>query len=909
MHYQCDDLIIDTHNKLLTGKVAVNITNNGSTAIDTLTILHWANAYNQNKSHLAVEMLQDQNASLHFAYYEESGQTFIQFQSSELLPKDRLLDEEQKLFINLKPGADTILIYTLAYQLPETRFNGYGFNDASIQLSHWLPRIAKIDSSNIITYNSRNREAWFYPATYDLTLTFNDTASLVSNLQVSRTNQFGNRYNLTTETPEDDALIILLKHGSTLPVEEPGKEINIHFTGDYPAFNTLTSWGNITAFLNKELGWEPDDTMHIVALEQKKGLQSAGNCLLVEKTEKQDDLEGEIIDEIVQVYAREVLGVNPAAHPFMVAGLGNYYKHLYFNRYYPNKMLLGPFSKTFVARFFDVDHYPISYQNRMLYLYMVRQGLDQPLSDPASEFPRFNREAVINGKSSLWYSYMRSYVGEKNFLRGMRRWAEIGDGTPESLIAALRYYHNRDLSWLLNDVYTTAKKLDYKLVKTENCTSVYTATVKNKGSISTPYSITGYKDGKPVLTEWFDGHEGKKTVQIHLEDYDEVRLDAAEAMPEYRQKNNAVRTSGIFKNMKPLKLQFYTSFENPDRTQIFWLPSVKYNAYDQLLLGASFYNTNLFRKPFEYRIAPDYSTGTGKLTGLGSFRFNFTPDAGPFHLISFGLYGRYYHYAPDLAYTRLSPTLTLNFRKPYPRSEWIQSLRLRAVGVDRETPVSEPGAEDPPIEGPANYQIVDLRYRAEKGSLLTPFILNFDAQFAEDFVKFSVDIKQRWRFSKHHILTARFFSGILGETKNNSVDPFFQFGVSGTRDYLFDYYFIGRSDQDGIWSQQLFVTDGGFKGQTNRFTNGLTAVNLNVPFFRFIGAFGDVAFLYKSNGRDIYYDYGLYLEFIPDFIEIYFPFQINDNFVLDQPEYYRQIRFVLNLELDAIVNRVRRGWY
>jgi hypothetical protein len=145
---------------------------------------------------------------------------------------------------------------------------------------------------------------------------------------------------------------------------------------------------------------------------------------------------------------------------------------------------------------------------------------------------------------------------------------------------------------------------------------------------------------------------------------------------------------------------------------------------------------------------------------------------------------------------------------------------------------------------------------------------------------------------------------------NMDVDPFFQFGASGTKDYLFDYYFIGRSDQTGIWSQQMFVTDGGFKSQTNAFNNGIIALNLNAPLFRFVGLYGDVALGYESEAAtDLYFDYGMYLEFIPDFIEIYFPFNVNGDAIISQPEYYKQIRFVLNLELDAIINRARRGWY
>ena len=685
-------------------------------------------------------------------------------------------------------------------------------------------------------------------------------------------------------------------------------QIILHFGTDFPAFNQVSSWENVSTFLYQELGWTAPPELHI-AFFGKGQLHSSGRLILLNPKFKQDEVEANLVEEIVDVLAREQLGINPAQHPWMVQGLANYYKHLYYERYYPNKKLLGPFSTTFAAKFFDLDHYPIKYQNRMLFLYMARQGLDQPLADDVNIYSRANREAVIKGKSSLIYAYARSYVGDKNFKRAMHRWLENPSttGEPEDWIGHLNYYHNQDTDWLLGDLYSTSKPLDYSLKRTENCTYVYTATVKNKGKLNVPYAITGLKDTNQVLTQWFDGHEGKKTVQIHLEDYSTVKLDVEEAMPEIRQKNNTVKTSGLFRHSKPLRLQFYTSFDNPDRTQIFWLPSVKYNAYDQFLLGAQFYNSNLFKKPFEYRISPEFSTGTGTLTGTASFKFNWIPTATPFHLISFGIYGRYYHYDKNLAYFRLSPTLTFHFRKSHPRSLWINTLRLRTVSVDKEIP-SNPDDITMQHSNP-NYQIFDVRFKAEKGSKLTPFIGMFDMQFAEEFSKISIDAKQRWRFSKYHLLTARFFAGIMHLNKGvNEIDELYQFGLSGTQDYLFDYYFLGRSDVSGIWSQQMFVTDGGFKSQTDVFDRGMIAANLNLPFFRFFGAFGDVGYAFGDNNT-LYWDYGIYLEFIPDFVEVYFPIQSSELNIISEPEYQQQIRFVLNLDFDAIVNRVRRGLY
>ena len=913
VHYSSDNIVLNYTEKTIEGNVSITLVNAGDSIIESIELVHWPFAYQQGKkTYLEEELLLDQNAKLHFAKPKKRGfaQLFCGPQSSEkAIFRIPVSAEVQKLDVNLPPGEQTTLTYLFNIQLPESSFNGYGFDYNSIRLSQWLPRLVPPGTPfHEITLNNRHREAYFVPATYNLLISYPGDVSLASNLkqEITQTDNIPLKTTLLSAlSPEYDALIVAQQNGIVMDVPNTAPAAILHLGQARPTFKTDESWNRIIAFLKKELNYQPAARYNLVFLEDKNGLQSAGACILLDKWQNQDDLEGELIEELVLVFAREQMGVNPATNPHLTIGLANYYKHLFFKQFYPNKMLLGPLAKTFVARFFDVDHYPISYQNRMLYLYMARQGLDQPLNDEAKDFSRFNREAVLKGKSALWYSYLRIYVGEKNFLRGMQRWSETSDGSPESLVNAMKYYHNQNLDWLLADLYTTTKKLDYKLVKTENCTSVYTATVRNKGNLAVPFSITGFKGDAPVLTEWKDGFTKKKTVQIHLEDYTSVEIDADGAMPETKQKNNEVRTSGIFRGTKPLKMQFYTSFENPDRTQIFWLPSLNYNAYDQFLLGAQFTNANLFKKPIEWKIAPVLSTGTGTLTGNASLRFNFVPYAGPAHLITFGMYGRYYHYAPDLAYTRFSPTLTFNMRKSHPRSEWINTLRLRGVNVDREAPNPETDG-DIDIEGPLDYRILDLRWRSEKGSILSPIIFNADAQLADDFGKLSIEYLQRWRLTRNHLLTARIFGGaIIGETP----DPYFLFGLSGTTDYLFDYAFIGRSDQTGIWSQQMFLTDGGFKSQTDAFARSILAANVNVPFYRFIGAFGDFAIANGGNTSYEYWDYGLYIEFIPDFLEIYFPFQNSQQMLITEPNYYKQIRFVLNIELDAVMNRVRRGWY
>ena len=96
---------------------------------------------------------------------------------------------------------------------------------------------------------------------------------------------------------------------------------------------------------------------------------------------------------------------------------------------------------------------------------------------------------------------------------------------------------------------------------------------------------------KKLLLNGFPGHTGKKTIQLYHEDFDKVVINHHRTSPEYSQKNNRIRTKGIFRKTEPVRLQFFNSFEHPEKTQVFWMPSFNYNNYDQLLLSLRFFNS------------------------------------------------------------------------------------------------------------------------------------------------------------------------------------------------------------------------------------------------------------------------------------------------------------------------------
>ncbi|MDZ7846400.1 MAG: hypothetical protein U5L96_06355 [Owenweeksia sp.] len=94
------------------------------------------------------------------------------------------------------------------------------------------------------------------------------------------------------------------------------------------------------------------------------------------------------------------------------------------------------------------------------------------------------------------------------------------------------------MSWFFDQWLPSAEINDYKLKDFDFCPTVATAKVKNKGRLAIPYSITGYKNNEPVLTEWFNGTDSSVTHQIHYENYDYLSINDHHRNAEWNQKDN-----------------------------------------------------------------------------------------------------------------------------------------------------------------------------------------------------------------------------------------------------------------------------------------------------------------------------------------------------------------------------------
>jgi hypothetical protein len=217
-----------------------------------------------------------------------------------------------------------------------------------------------------------------------------------------------------------------------------------------------------------------------------------------------------------------------------------------------------------------------------------------------------------------------------------------------------------------------------------------------------------------------------------------------------------------------------------------------------------------------------------------------------------------------------------------------------------------------PDESARIYNIWQATFTNENRRVLNPYSYKADLQFNEDFARITAEINYRFSYgkSKSGGFDVRVFGGFLS-TPNGRPDyaPNLRMaGTSGSRDYLYDGIFLGRSEYSGLWAQQMMVSDGGFYVPTvlGQVSDWMFAVNMraSVPHFSLVRAYFNIGFDQGINdgATETLWESGFILSIIDRKFEVYFPLlwsqNIQDGLDLNkQDKYGEKIRFTMRLDL------------
>ncbi len=910
---------IAADNRTVSVSQEISYTNRSEEPVNEIILLNWIAAYKNRGTDLYHRKIEDRSSDLHFAEVQELGK----LQSLEIsgfeMPSDLtgLLNSENIAVPLEKPlnQGETQKI-RLNYQLwlPVSKFTGYGTSANSIALKYFflVPDSFPEREPKLKTFHDAEETA---------------TSGIHWKISLQTAQNFTSTANLPQKSPflfegtlqQDPEILLSEKQFTSHSALVDGKTVRV----DFGYILNEEERRNLEFYLPLQLKFIQDRTgllpeQIFISEKFKRKEDFFGNddikfwkfrFPLFTPAENADldyfsIISKNVVEQSISTYKEE-------DHWFK-NGIKTYLEYQYLQKNYRNSRLMGmlPDTKIFgikplklfhASRLKLTDRYGIAYQ------YMMTQNLDQKIAENFTELSNFNEMAISNFETGMLLNFAAENMGTQNFDAFLRNYLELNSGQTidtGNFLDALAVASD-DQSAFLKSVIERKQRINFDVKRFRRDGTDLLVEVKKNANESIPFKITGSSVNGHSESNWFstDAGETQRFYSIPDENTAKLEINSGGMFPESNFRDNYLYTKGLFSNTKKIRFKLIKDIPNPEYNEIYINPRIDFNAYDNILIGLNFRNESLFDQKFAYSLTPYYSTGTGKITGSGGVSYSFLPPESFYRNLTLGVSGSYFHYDYGLSYSKFSGYANLNFRKP-PRSTVGRSLGLSYNYYVKDlTPqmIAENEYD--------RYNLWSLGYGFSDSRLIHEKYFTANVQGMEDFQKVSAEAFYRYEFAQNKKIAFRLFAGyFLNNKTRNSI---FDYGISRISNYSFSYGLLGQSATSGLLAQQFVLADSGFKSFIDSTVNQwITSFNVDSHVWKMFNVYADAG-LYKNKGLlpKFIWDSGVKVRVIPDFLEIYLPVYSTLGFEPSFKDYAKRIRYTLVLNLSAVVNTVRRGWY
>ena len=890
--------------------------NTSADSLSEIYLLDWANSFSDKTTPLGKRFSEDYLRRFYFAKPEERGHTTIHkltnSRSQDLVwerPKDKQDIIKVTLPTPLAPNASFEFKLTYTVKIPDEKFTRYGFyENGDLKLRYWYIR-PSVYTTEWKAYSHKNLDDQFVPKS-NITITIevaNDkvvTSSLNTSERVdgdkkivtlTGNNRIENKLYITSENTFDKII-----------TDYTSIETNID-DDDLPEEAKALAVDRILSYLDTELGSYPHEKILVTNEDYLANPVYGLNQLPDFINPFPDGFQYEIklLKTITNNYLENTLLLNPREEKWVHDGIHIKILMDYVDRYYPKMKLLGSLSDFFGIRWFHAAELEFNDQYPYLFMNMARMNLDQALTTPTDSLVKFNQNIANAYKSGTGFEYLEDYLGTEEVKITMKEFYQnfkLKEVSSTDFMTLLQKNSSKDLSWYFDDYVGTNKKIDFRIKRVKKTKDSLTVTIKNKRNAKMPVSLYGIKDGRVITKDWVEPFLGTQTVTIPRDSSERVALNYEGKIPEFNQRDNYKSVSKL--TAKPIQFRLLQDIEDPKYAQTFFIPEFDYNIYDGVAIGLKMYNKAVLSKNLAYKISPKYGFGSNTIVGSASIYNTHYFDNSNLNAVRYGVGGTTFSYANDLFYRKYTPYLTFYFRDTYLRNNEKQRLNFRYVAVERDR--DQLNVVDEP-----DYGVFNARYIYSNPNLVNYFSGYVDYQLSDSFSKISASATYRKLFLNNRQLNLRVFAGAFLYNDNTNSD-YFSFALDRPTDYLFDYNYYGRSEESGLFSQQIIPAEGFFKSKLEpAFANQwMTTLNGSTNIWKWIFAYGDAG-LIKNRGSNpkFVYDTGVRASLVADYFEIFFPVYSNNGWEIAQDNYDEKIRFIVTLDIQTLIKLFTREWY
>ena len=911
------DATLNASQQTLSIKQEITYKNTSQDTLKEIYLFDWANSFSSKTTPLGKRFSENYESSFHFEKDKNRGRTDItKIYNNSIVPLQWQRGAAVDILkiipkTSLNPGDSYTFHLEYTVKVSNDKFTRYGVNDENdYKLRYWYIAPAVYNGEWQVYSNKNTDDLFLAPSEFSISLNLPKEYTVTSDFDVvSETTSKNVKTTSLYGKDRTNAVLYFEKKPNFETIETDRLKIvtNLQNSKVNPPVQALMI-DRVVNFLNEKLGPYPFEKMVISETDYKTNPVYGLNQLPSFISPFPDGFEYDMeqLKTITRHYIDNTLVLNSRDDYWLQDALQIYLMMEYVDTYYPKMKIIGNLSNWWVIRWAHMSDLEFNDQYAMLYLNMARSNIHQALTTPKDSLLKFNMNISTGYYGGSGLRYLKDYLGEDVLNKSIADFYSENRLKPtksSDFEAFLSERTDLPINWFFEDFADTRTTIDFKIKKVEKKGDSLKVYIKNNRKSELPVSLYGLNKDEIVYKTWTKPIDSVSTITIPSANIKKLALNYYGEMPEYNRRNNYKAVKGLLN--KPLQFRLFQDVEDPSYTQFFFMPIFEYNLYDGVSAGLRLYNKTVLPKAVHYSLEPQFGFRSKKLVGRASVSYTQTMDEGNLYAMRYGFSGNYYSYDRGLFYKKFTPYITFAFRNPDLRNNEKQFINLRSVNVYQD--------DDPNnSEQEPNYSVFNMQYVYSNPNLINYFRSVVDYEISSKFSKISVNLEYRKLFLSNRQLNLRFFAGAFLFNDSREDENFFSFALDRPNDYLFDYNYYGRSEDSGLFSQQLIIAEGGFKSQLEpAYANSwIATANASTNIWKWIFAYGDVGLVHnKARGTNAVFDSGIRLSLVADYFELYFPVYSSLGFEPSLPHYDEKVRFIVTISPKTLLSLFTRRWY
>lgn len=894
--------------------------NQSQDSIGSIVLNDWNNAYADKNSYLGKRFSDEFVRNFQLAKEKDRGNTnnitIIDAQNlflNWIRPESHSDLIEVQLREKIAPNQKATIKLTYVIKIPSDKFTKYGSGDkGEMNLKNWFLTPARFENNDFVRYSNANLDD-IANGIFDIDLEIKIPSNFELSSDLNEIKKVKNtpfiEYTLTGKNRNDFSLFIEQKSQFYSYKSNDIEVITDLKENRLDDIQKAIVIDHILNFVADNIGKYPYEKISVSQVDYERNPFYGLNQLPSFISPFSDEFlfELKFLKTYLNNYLKNSLHLDPRKDNWIYDGIQVYIMMKYIEDHHPESKMMGSLSKLKLLKSFNIINLDFNEQYSYYYMLMARKNLDQPLGDSKETLIRFNEKIASKYRAGLSLKYLDNYLEDSIVPKAIKTFFVSNTNqqtSREQFENTLKKSTNKDINWFFETIINSRDIIDYKFDNVTRTKDSITFSIKNRTGTTVPISVYGMKGKSIVFKKWFENIKNENTFTVERKNADKIVLNYKNEVPEFNLRNNWKSLNGFAISNRPFKFAFMKDLEDPYYNQILYVPTIEYNLYNGLSPGIRFHNKTILDKPFVFDVNPMYAPLTRSLTGNFSFGIiQYNRDKRLFNT-RYGMSGSYFNYAPDATYLKIIPSVYLGIRQPNFRDNRKQGVSLKYNMIQKENSRIV-------VDSTSNYNIFSARYFNSKMEISNFVNFNTDLQLSGNFGKASAEMQYRKLLNSNRQINLRLYVGSFIYSKNLKSRTY-NFGVSKPNDYLFEYNLLGRSETTGLFSQQYFMAEGGFKSilKPSSVNQWMTTFNTSYTVWNWIEIYSDLGFVKnRNNNPKFIYDSGLRLNFVQDYLELYLPIYSNNGWEIAQPQYNDKIRFIFTFSPKSLINLFTRKWF